>query len=277
MATSNRERHFFEADEIERTPAISVFAALLLTVFLLTGCAGSGADNPALVIPDAAAKMRVADAARQARDYGTAIRLYNRLIEDEPSEIVYRLSLAESYVEVNAFQDAISTYEDALALRGSSDNKELHNGLARIYLALNQPAEAKGYFSTALEIDEEDLVALNGIAVTLDRLGEHEEAQAAYAKIMDNGKGNAAIRNNYAMSLILSAEYDRAIDILTRLAMSHHANPQVRQNLALALGLKGDQAGAEKVAGVDLDKNSVDNNLKYYAELRKRGQAKLAE
>ena len=43
---------------------------------------------------------------------------------------------------------------------------------------------------------------------------------------------------------------------------------KTRQNLALALGLAGRTAEAQQIARMDLDEQSVQSNLAYYATLR---------
>lgn len=124
-------------------------------------------------------------------------------------------------------------------------------------------------FDQALLVDPRCVAALNGKGIALDELGRHGDAQAEYRSAWSLAPDDRAVLNNLALSLALSGQYDEAIALLTGLVQDRHATPRNRQNLALALSLKGDDAGAQRVARADLDDAAVSNNLRYLDTVRR--------
>src|SRR5207244_4438459 len=78
-------------------------------------------------------------------------------------------------------------------------------------------------------------------------------------------------RNNLGLSLTLSGHYEQAVAELSKLALDPAATPRMRHNLALALGLKGDEAAAAKIAHADLDENTIGENQRFHAAIRRAG------
>jgi len=72
-----------------------------------------------------------------------------------------------------------------------------------------------------------------------------------------------------ALSLALSGDFAGAIGILRPIATAAGATPRERLTLALIYGLQGDDRGAERIARVDLDDESVQRSLAYYGNLRR--------
>ena len=250
---------------------------VVLGIVGLSGCATQTAEE----VPELDAqsrletKTRVAESARLAGDFTTAIRLFEGLAAEYPEEVSLKISLANTFVDAKSYDDALPVYKEALKLTRDEEAIPALNGLGRAFLSLNQADQALRYFSQTLTIAPADIVARNGKAVVLDQLGRHGEAQDVYRSLVDEGEGNPAIRNNLALSLILTGDYEEAITLLSNLSRSPYTSEKVRQNLALALGLSGDIESARKVAGVDLDFKAVENNIRYYELLRGHSSTSL--
>jgi hypothetical protein len=75
------------------------------------------------------------------------------------------------------------------------------------------------------------------------------------------------LRNNLGLSLALAGKHAEAIELLRAVVDEPGAKARNRQNLALAYGLAGDLTAAERISRLDLDEESVQNNLSYFAAL----------
>jgi DNA-binding transcriptional regulator YdaS (Cro superfamily) len=75
------------------------------------------------------------------------------------------------------------------------------------------------------------------------------------------------LRNNLGLSLALSGNHAESIEMLRAVVDEPGAKARNRQNLALAYGLAGDLTAAERISRLDLDEESVQNNLSYFAAL----------
>tara|TARA_R110002110_G_scaffold34264_9_gene116714 strand:- start:2121 stop:2426 length:306 start_codon:yes stop_codon:yes gene_type:complete len=83
------------------------------------------------------------------------------------------------------------------------------------------------------------------------------------------------IRNNLALSYLMAGEYDAAIKALAPLAFTPKSTAVIRQNLAMAYGLAGDEASAARIARLDLDHPTVENNLRFYRQVRRMEDTSL--
>jgi len=103
--------------------------------------------------------------------------------------------------------------------------------------------------------------------VALDLAGQHEAAEAAYRAGLEVAPDSMLLRNNLGLSLALAGRHQESIALLRAVVDEPGAKTRNRQNLALAYGLAGDLVAAERIARLDLDEESVQNDLAYYAAL----------
>jgi Flp pilus assembly protein TadD len=132
---------------------------------------------------------------------------------------------------------------------------------------MNQPELALEQFVAALAIEEDPRI-YNGMGVVHDMNGSHDSAQDNYRSGLNLAPNDTNLRNNLALSLALAGKYDEGIQILGRLVNEAGANTRHRQNLSLIYGLAGRPADAARVARLDFDEPTVQNNLAYYETLR---------
>jgi Flp pilus assembly protein TadD len=209
--------------------------------------------------------LRLAASARAAGDPAAAVSLYQQAIAHNRSRIDAYVLLGDTLLEMEAFNEAASTFQEALGRDPKST--AAHRGYARAMLGLNRPEVALVHYQTVLDNAPHDLQAHNGLGVALDLSGQHDAAQDAYRAGLATAPDSMLLRNNLGLSLALSGDSEEAIEVLRAVADEPGAKARNRQNLALAYGLAGDLAAAERVSRIDLDEESVQNNLSYFAAL----------
>jgi Flp pilus assembly protein TadD len=209
--------------------------------------------------------LRLAASARAAGDQAAAVSLYQQAIADDRGRIDAYVLLGDTLIEMEAFDDAATAYQDALGRDG--DNVAAHRGYARAMLGLNRPEVAVVHYQAVLGEAANDLQAHNGLGVAFDLAGQHEAAQDAYRAGLEIAPDSMLLRNNLGLSLALSGKHAEAIEMLRAVADEPGAKARNRQNLALAYGLAGDLTAAERISRLDLDEESVQNNLSYFAAL----------
>ena len=209
--------------------------------------------------------LRLAASARAAGDQAAAVSLYQQAIAQDRGRVDAYVLLGETLVEMEAFDAAASNFQEALNHDGN--NTTAHRGYARAVLGLNRPEAAIVHYQAVLGNAPNDLQAHNGLGVALDLAGQHEAAQDAYRAGLAIAPDSVLLRNNLGLSLALSGKHEESIEMLRALADEPGAKARNRQNLALAYGLAGDLTAAEQVSQLDLDEESVQNNLSYFAAL----------
>ena len=209
--------------------------------------------------------LRLAASARASGDPAAAVRLYQQAIANNRSRIDAYVLLGDTLIEMEAFDDAATAYQEALGREGK--NAAAHRGYARAMLGLNRPEAAVVHYQAVLGQAPSDLQAHNGLGVALDLAGQHEAAQDAYRAGLQIAPDSMLLRNNLGLSLALSGRHAEAIELLRAVVDEPGAKARNRQNLALAYGLAGDLIAAERIGRLDLDEESVQNNLGYFAAL----------
>lgn len=216
---------------------------------------------------DYPALMRIGAAAHAGGDLATAVGLYRKAAEIDPSAPAPFVALGNTLLEMGQVNEAIVAYNSALA-RSETDPEALR-GVARAYLLSGKPELAGQPLSVAFKRTPDDPKLLQLIGVADDFAGQHEEAQARYRRGLELMPRDPGLSLNLALSLALTANYAEAVGLLRPIATSPTASPRERQTLALIYGLQGDNRAAEQIARHDLDPQSVQRNLAYYESLRR--------
>lgn len=254
---------------------------ICLGFFALAGCSLPSMDAEiSSLMQDKAAHeraLKIAEISVKSGNYLAAIDIYQKLLEKnaEDKEVLYELGA--TYLKAGAALQAIPVFErleEDVADVEDKDKDEDRDirpllGLARANLFLYRPDAAALYFDKCLTLDPVAIDALSGLAIAKDMAGEHLAARLLYVQALELAPENTGLRNNFALSYLMEGQYDAAIEYLSRLALGPDSSPVLRQNLALAYGLSGDEAAAERIARLDLDTATVENNLRFYALLRR--------
>lgn len=249
--------------------------ALLLTATLLAlaGCAGGGSGagagyaNGELSGGGAASPaLRLARAARQAGDLGSAIKLYQSIVASPSVSPAIMVEYGDTLLEDGLLGDAIDAYRRVPA--GSPAKVEALLGLTRAYVSLREPAKALRYAEEARRLAPRNERVLVDSGVVLDILGRHAEAQAAYRAALAIAPQDVGARNDLALSLAATGDYDAAVALMLPLVRSSAVTPRIRENLALIYGLMGDTSRSTELSRADLNPSEIRSNLMFYAAVR---------
>lgn len=209
--------------------------------------------------------LRLASSTRSAGDPAGAVNMYQQAIALERGRPEAYALLGDTLIELGAHDQAAEVFEQSLKRDG--DGLAARLGYARVLVALKRPEAAIPHYEAVLKISKDNLQAHNGLGVAYDLAGQHEPAQKVYRDGLAVAPDSMLLRNNLGLSLALAGNHQDAIELLEVVANEPGARAQNRQNLALAYGLAGDLASAERISRLDLDEESVQSNVAYFAAL----------
>ncbi|MGI9486288.1 MAG: tetratricopeptide repeat protein [Geminicoccaceae bacterium] len=209
--------------------------------------------------------LRLASSTRSSGDAAAAVNMYQQAIALDRGRPEAFALLGDTLIELGAFDQAAEIFQQSLKRDG--DGLAARLGYARALVALRRPETAIPHYQAVLRLAKGNLQAYNGLGVAYDLSGEHQAAQKVYRDALAITPDSMLLRNNLGLSLALAGEHRDAIDLLKIVAEEPGARAQNRQNLALAYGLAGDLASAERISRLDLDEESVQSNLAYFAAL----------
>jgi Flp pilus assembly protein TadD len=214
--------------------------------------------------------IRLGNNTRNAGDLTNAAGFYQRALSLNNQDRVSLFLLGDTLKELKDRQGVERLYANALGQ--APDDVELLRRYGNALVELDKLPQALIQFQKGLSLKPDNAQMLNSLGVAYDLQGRHDEAQSQYAKSIALNPNDLATLNNLALSLALNENYDKAIDLLAPYGSDTTVAPRYRMNLALIYGLKGDKTNAAKIAGLILDRESVENNLKVYNDLRNMSQ-----
>ncbi len=237
------------------------FAAGFL-IFAAAGCAtdsGEEAINESL--------YQAALEAGLKGDYPTAAGHFSKLRERLPDDRIALLGLARNLRYLGSARDAVRLLEEKTD--SFAGDAAFLSELGKAKVAAGAAPDAIELFKEALEHDAGNWDINAALGIAYDIVGAYSQAQESYRNALVFSKDNPRILNNLAISAALSGDLEKAVEILEKAAKIDRHNPQIRQNLAFFYGIKGDVDSAEALARMDLDEESVRNNLSVYSSFRK--------
>lgn len=180
--------------------------------------------------------IREGDQMRQGGDISKAAVAYLRAHHADKNELTPLRRIAYLALEREPAQAGELFGE---LVEKNPDAADLHLGLAMSKLAAGDLQGALASGLRASELDPEEPVVLEAVAVIYDRLGRHEEAQAIYRSALDKAAPAPRLLNNLGVSYLITERYDEAIASFERALARGSTDPTVHNNLGLALGLSG--------------------------------------
>jgi Flp pilus assembly protein TadD len=253
-------------------PVRSLLAALALSLGLLAGCsstphyATTPAPKPLTRELGNADDLRIAAGALESGDVQMAGSLYEKVLKADPHSVEANVGLGDCLFQSGDLEGARLSYGRAAVLAPEARAPKL--ALARVALRQRHFDEASKLYHDLLAQTPDDPAASAGLGTVLDLTDQHKEAQALYRSALAQHPDSMALRIDLGLSLTLGGEPREGANVLLDVAGIPDAPPQARQDLALAYGLLGNDAAAEKILLTELPKNSVQDNLRYYARVR---------
>ncbi len=236
-------------------PSIILKRLLLVVVALgLAGCQTSlsssekaeGKKSAADLEFSAESMLRVADNLVKARDYTSALRFYQDVLEREPKNVQALLGQGEIFLLLDAPGEAAERFQAVTSIAPNEGRGDA--GLARALTQMNEPERALPYFAAAVEKGAVSAKFYNHYGIALDLMGKHQDAQVQYGRGLDLTPGDVSLLNNLGLSLALSEDYPAAVRLLSDVVSAMPDTMQARQNLALAYAFSGDMTTALRLA-----------------------------
>lgn len=163
------------------------------------------------IAPDAQNRLRLAGALAAAKRYDEAVPLYQRILQDEPSNNEARTALAAAMIESGKGAEAIAQLESLV--KAEANRADLRAQLAELYLQA-QPEKALEQYLAAAKIEPSQPAHQIGVAASLVKLGRFQEAAgAARQALAQNPKEDVAIfaRTNLATALFKLDDFQNAL------------------------------------------------------------------
>lgn len=211
---------------------------------------------------------RAAVEAEENRNYLAAFSHYQKLWTTYRSSEQLFLGMVRNLRYLGSAKEAVR----AMLENEESFGKSLAYRLeyAKSLIAADRSRDAVSQLVTAIDLKHDDWRIYATMGIAYDRLQIFRSAREAYEMGLELSPENPAILNNMAISAAMNGDIKGAIAIVNRASRADRNNVQIRQNLALFLGIGGDLKHAEALARMDLDEDSVRNNLSVFQSLRRK-------
>jgi tetratricopeptide (TPR) repeat protein len=161
---------------------------------------------------DVPTRLRLAGALAEAKRYDEAVPLYQRILQDEPSNNEARTALAAVMIESGKGPEAIAELESLV--KAEPNRADLRAQLAELYLQRAQPEKGLEQYLAAAKIEPAQPTHQIGAAVSLVRLGRFQDAAGAARQALAlNPKEDVAIfaRTNLATALFKLDDFQNAL------------------------------------------------------------------
>lgn len=249
--------------------ALTCFTAL--SACQTTGRDGKAAQNTVQVQEQVEQLIRLGNNTRKNGDLTNAAGFYQRALSIDNNNQASLFLLGDTLNEVNDRRGVERLYAEALSRK--PNDTEILRRYGNALVELDKLPQAIIQFQKGLNLSPDNAQLLNSLGVCYDLQGRHSEAQIQYEKSIQLDPHDLASKNNLALSFALSEQYDAAIALLAPYGSEATVPARYRLNLALIYGLKGEMKNAANIAGLILDRESVENNLKVYKDLRNMSAA----
>jgi tetratricopeptide (TPR) repeat protein len=190
-------------------------------------------------------RLALANVLSRSGKLGAAASAYENLLRQEPDSAALNLRLGETYLRSGNHARALVHLNRAHELSPRSTAPLLK--IASIYQATNQRAQLRAAYEAVLQIQPDNVVALNNMAYFLADGDLDLDLALTYAqKAKQQKPDDPDVTDTLGWVYIKKNLSDDAIRIFQELLVRQPANVTWRYHLATALAQKGDKAQAKK-------------------------------
>ena len=166
-----------------------------------------------------------ADRAWNSGDHAKALRLYDRVLGEQPEEFLALLRSAKLLSWSNRFDEAIERYDRAIAV--DPNNRDAVLGRAQTLSWDRRFAESRAGFETLVEDDPSDVDALLGLSRTYAWSSRSPEAGDAFRRVLDADPDNVDARIGLAYLDLWAGEIGNATTQAVELKQEHPEHVEV--------------------------------------------------
>jgi putative PEP-CTERM system TPR-repeat lipoprotein len=173
-----------------------------------------------------------------------AVAAYQAALAKRPTGAL-TIKLAMAQQRAGDSEDAVATLRDWITR--SPEDLDARSLLGVQYVALKRLEAAEAIFLEMLEIDPNNVVALNNLALVALRLGRPDDALTYGRRAAELAPNDAAVMDTLGTALLGAEKADEALPVLEKAAQGMPDNPEVRYHLAQALARSGEVSRARDV------------------------------
>jgi tetratricopeptide (TPR) repeat protein len=171
-----------------------------------------------------------------------SIRHFEQILAEEPGYADGHFNLALLYKRALRYDDAVRSYEKAIAL-GIDHVEEVYSNLGVLYSDMRRGDSARAMYERALERDADYIPALFNLAGLCEESGEREQATALYQQILTLEPRHWDSLSRLAYARRLSDENDGLITSLQAGIAETPDDLPARETISYALGKALDDVG----------------------------------
>jgi Flp pilus assembly protein TadD len=191
----------------------------------------------------------------------------SRTISDARARAHYFNNMGVESMQAGDTAAALGYFRKAVAENDNQFSPAWSN-LGTLYLRLGHPSYAEAAYLYALEVDDEDLVAMSNLARFYEQQGDSERASFYRKRVKEHRRKNPYYRYQRARDAYSSGDYDAAIKHLKYAIREKKNEDQFYHLLGLCQLQKGNQraarrwlAKARQVASTDALKSRYSRKL----------------
>lgn len=210
--------------------------------------------------------------AHQAEDQGDfkrAAQILRQLVDKNPDNLDYSVSLADDLRRSGDNENALKTLDELLKKNPNNVGALESKGLC--LMNTGEFPEAGAAFGKVMKADPTRWRTLNAIGILFAMKNMIPESTAYYNAALGQSTDNPRVLNNLALTQAMDRQYDKAIETFTK--ARRHAQEGTNEpksidlNLALVYAIMGKLDLAEQTAAPHLSKAGLYNNMGFYAYL----------
>jgi len=143
------------------------------------------------------------------KDFSEAIKLYEKILNQEPENFDANLNLGSIYAQTKNFSMASELWSKAIKI--NPNIPDVHNNLAMVEITLKNYDKAIEYAQNAITLNPKFFLAFNNLGIAQKERGDYEDAKSSFQKsISINPKGFLAYYNlgiiNYELNDAVNSE-----------------------------------------------------------------------
>lgn len=235
--------------------AVTVLAVVAMAA--LAGCANVDRTSTGSVSRTSATPVETMSAQQLASEADTLGRAYAR----NPKDLNVAMRYA-SVLQMNGRVDQSLAVMRKLAIDYPSERQVLA-AYGKALASAGELEPALDAVRRAQTPEYPDWKLLSAEAAILDQLNRPAEARGLYRRALEMQPGEPTVLSNLGMSHLLEGDLKTAETYMRQATQTPNADSRVRQNLALVVGLQGRFQEAEEIASRELSPEQAQANVAY--------------
>lgn len=180
---------------------------------------------------------------------------FNQAVALDPNFAAVYVALGNLHSRTEGIQKALEYYHKAIELDPGTTGPSAYNAIGAEYLAQMELDPAREAFEKALEIEQLNGAAHNGLARILIEEGKMEEAQKELEVALRYLPNDRRVLGTLAALRNKKEKYEEAVTFARRALAINENDPQALNGLGSALRNLGDLAGAREAFEKVLERN----------------------